>query len=256
MSHSHIFPLLLPFSDICVEGLFETRIRVEADPPTGFPCIDEEVYVFPIDPACKVDVDIGCVSSDGTECTELETLESSCSIGDTVDTVRLVYVGGTCGDSRNTQGDMFACEDQNGGLTGDTIVVSCTDTGGSQIGNSETLELGETITIERPGGLPTQLVCNLESTSGTILQTVVFDASGESDLTLANQFGGLQLEACADEGGQELDCIDEVTYTYVITNGKLALTLLHLSSFESYFSCSLLLTPTFLFYLPTSSGNN
>jgi hypothetical protein len=115
---------------------------------------------------------------------------------------------------------MFACEDSNGGLTGGTIVVSCNDMGGSQIGNSETLQLGETITIERPGGLPTQLVCIMTDTSGTMLQTIVFDASGDSDLSLSNQFGGLQLEACADEGGVELDCIDEVTYTYVITNGK------------------------------------
>ena len=52
----------------------------------------------------------------------------------------------------------------------------------------------------------------------TILQTFTFDPSGETDLSLKNQFGALQLEACSDGELTNLICVQELTYTYVIQN--------------------------------------
>ena len=54
--------------NICVEGLFQTTVRAEADPPNGNICLDSDMFVFEIQPGCRTNVDITCVSEDGVDC--------------------------------------------------------------------------------------------------------------------------------------------------------------------------------------------
>lgn len=80
--------------NVCEGGDFNARIRVEADPPNGSPCFDDDtynVYVPPPPPptprptprptplpVCFVDVDLECRTESGQSCASLQPRNSDC----------------------------------------------------------------------------------------------------------------------------------------------------------------------------------
>ena len=204
--------------NLCVDGLYVTTVRGEAEPPDGVPCLDEAEISFEIFVNCRVDIDIVCESVTGVDCTELEEADGDCSEGSDIVTLGFRYVDCICADGVDSQGDISTCEDLNGGLTGDTVIISCKDIDGNAVGTPQTVEINSLFLVERPNGLPSSLTCTLEGSDGTPLQEVSLDPSGQTKLNLKDKFGGLQLESCSDDSGTELDCLNKVTYTFNIKN--------------------------------------
>jgi hypothetical protein len=206
--------------DLCVDGAYVTRVRVEADPPDGFPCFDEDTFEFIIDNQCRVDADISCTSEDGVDCMDLQQQDTVCYGGADLTTVRLLYRDSTCLESTDTQGDASSCQESADGLAGlETVVVTCTSPSGAVVPSTPvTVGPGDSFSLNDPAGLPNVLTCIISDINGVVRQTIVFDASGEEELNLKDKFGGLELESCTDTSGKELDCLTEVLYVYDISN--------------------------------------
>ena len=179
-------------------------------PPTGF---------------CLVDVDIVCdVTSDGTiTCAGLTPPSTArCSNGERIDTVSFKYLGAsgsTCQDSRNQQEANCESVCVDFGLLVDTPVdIECFDLIETPLIVEPTSVLpGEIFTVtENPssGGPPLMQKINCTiSSGGTILQYNVMDVSGDVELDLQEQYGGLELEKC-----DGLTCFQIVDLVTTINN--------------------------------------
>jgi hypothetical protein len=194
--------------DICIDGQYETSVTVGADPLVESVCEDTATYLFQIENTCRVDIDVDCTSEDGTTCDSLAQLETVCPEGN-FEYLAFRYESRAC-----SEGDA-ACDDSNGGLTGDPVSISCTGSDGIVIGEPVLVENGETFAIAQSGGFSAQLTCTLSSPDGTILQTVSFTVS---EAPLKAKFGGLTLEGCVDEAGVELVCETPISWTFWTTN--------------------------------------
>ena len=205
--------------DLCVPNTFETVVRAEADPPAGVPCFDEDVYVFTIDVGCRVDVQIDCTSTNGVECTQLESPPGQCSDGDEITVVRFRYLGGGCSQSRNTQGPSTTCSDfGTGPPTDNQVRITCSD-GSVVLADSLVLPNGPFVVTGANGGtLPTAMSCMISTADGSSGQDLEINASGSVDFYLKDIFGSLEVESCTDNVGETNDCIEEITYTYTLEN--------------------------------------
>jgi hypothetical protein len=127
----------------------------------------------------------------------------------------LEYIGGGCGQGFNNQGSVYTCEDAPNGpppTTGESV-IECTSEDGTLY--TGTISTGDEIVMTSPSGgnLPSQATCTMTSTEGDLLQTCMFDPSGESLLDLKDTFCSLQVVSCDDKS-----CLKKVKYTYSFEN--------------------------------------
>ena len=211
--------------NVCVDGFVQDHMS--APKPTLLResrVKDVDEFEFEIKNNCRVDVDVTCEAIDGSQigkdCKELEPVAGVCSAGSSVPmtTIRFRYVDCTCEEGSDKQGDLSTCEEQNGGLTGEEISISCSDGSGTQLLPPTVVEPDSSFAVTAESGLPSELTCTLADTGGTTLQIITFDASGNTILELKDKFGGLTVEACEDTGSVNLDCMTEIKYTYELLN--------------------------------------
>jgi hypothetical protein len=213
--------------NICQDNTFTTSVSVEADPPNGLTCFDEDEYTFTTEVGCKVDVEITCVSEDGVECEDLVPPNGSCNLngGAPMTEIKFTYVDCTCEESApsNTQPEA-TCTDLIP-LPTSPVDIECIGVADGtilSIGPSSNIMPGDSVVISTTDGsvLPAEIECKLfEASSGgaTVYQDFTFFTQGY-DLSLKDKFGGFELESCANDNGVELDCIVTVTYTYDLNN--------------------------------------
>ena len=122
------------------------------------------------------------------------------------------------------QGENFVCLDSGIDIPpeGSPVTVSCTDMNNNAV-HSEISSIGGSIAVQDTvtvGGapLPDILVCAILDESGSDLQLLTIDTSGDIELNLLDKFGMLEVEGCDVEGSPAQECIVPIIYTYTMRN--------------------------------------
>jgi hypothetical protein len=212
--------------DLCRDEVYTTIVSVEAVPPNGITCFDEDEYTFSVEVGCKVDVEIMCESETGVECSELESPNGVCQMlgdGALITGLTFLYTDCTCADSvgSNTQPEA-PCNDFATLPTG-MVEIWC-DADGIPVSVTPSLVMpGDTIFVSNSDGSPLGervdcVVSERGSGSATVFQRVVFFTQGGFELSLQDKFGSLELVSCSNEVGQSLDCDMLLCYEYSLQN--------------------------------------
>lgn len=178
-------------------------------------------------------VDITCnADSNGPRCNDIDTPEPECASN--VDTLEFTFIGGDCGQSRNTQDDFF-CQDSNGGpADDDSASIDCVDDDGNEIFQRDEVPIGSLVTLGGRGDdFPGLVQCFVRDNRGDVLQTFTVGSARFEDLYLKDIFGSLQLESCGNlrrrrilqesDGGEDdkpfiQNCLVPIEYIYNIQN--------------------------------------
>ena len=161
------------------------------------------------------------MSDDGTPCEELAPPPGQCSVGDEIQVLKFRITDCTCDDSLSTQDENFVCDESEIDIPGDgsTVQVSCVNAADGSVMFEETSSVGAAIEVgDAATALPEVIVCTVTDESGSELQVLTINTSGDVDLYLKDKFGVLQLESCAVENQPPQECIIPIVYTYTLTN--------------------------------------
>ena len=181
-------------TDICLDETYTTAVVVEADPPNGITCQDEDVYMFDLNPPCVIFVDLDCTTEDGRECTELtgeDMVQCRCTDGCARE-ITYRYTASSCSPGSTE------CSDS--GSNGATAFVTITE--GSTNYFSREIEVGNDIVISNNGECIPDVLEATVSTGGSTTQTVTLDSrcSGGS-ATLLDTYGAFEFAGytCSDD---------------------------------------------------------
>ena len=221
--------------DICTGGQFSAVINVEAEPPNGDMCQAEGEYTFtfPVPPTppptsppptalpvtsppptppgsppptppgspppCTIELSTECTikggENDGQACDALAPPVTICLQRPYAAT--MLFNGGGCEQSDNTQNLKFTCEDFEGGpSTSEPAYIIVTDIKGLGITYFEgPVEVGELFDLNDNEELfePDMFISIFTPDQSTLLQKVQFHTSCSRNLELLNRFGASQL---------------------------------------------------------------
>eukprot|EP00547_Thalassionema_nitzschioides_P013343 CAMPEP_0194260448 /NCGR_PEP_ID=MMETSP0158-20130606/45516_1 /TAXON_ID=33649 /ORGANISM="Thalassionema nitzschioides, Strain L26-B" /LENGTH=988 /DNA_ID=CAMNT_0039000539 /DNA_START=102 /DNA_END=3068 /DNA_ORIENTATION=- len=145
-------------------------------------------------------------------CEDVPQFEAQCDGSPTQLAVR--YTAGDCSDSSNLQGDLFTCEDFQGGPTQEAYIVIRDIRTGSKIYYSGDVDEGDDLIISDDGGILQQnmnvtIYSSSEDVSSSgILETFVFHTSCSENLYLNDVYGSLQIIGFETEEQGEVNCTD------------------------------------------------
>ena len=233
--------------DICSGGEFCATINVEANPPNGEICQDDDEYKFTLPPVtppptppptpgipatppptlppppCDIVLDATCVLADGPQAGEecstpflgfIECLERPTG-------ATMLYNGGNCDQSDNSQPLKFTCADMNGGPPTDIGAESyiiVTDIKGDGITYFEGLVAVDSLYSLNDAGerfAADMFIMIYTPDQSTLLQMVQYHSSCSQDLELKNRFGASQLVEFMNELQGLVSCF--TLYTLAIT---------------------------------------
>jgi len=162
---------------------------------------------------CFVDVNIVCVTTDGTPCDEIGPPLNVCAYGPDIDYVTFGYSPAECDPSANDQGDETFCEDCEPLADGPVSIFCKNNADGSDlVVEPSTIPVGGTFTVSSPSGaLPEKIDCIYRDGDGTKIQQVIVDTSGDVNLNLKDTFGSFTLLSCAPDG-DETSCLETLCY--------------------------------------------
>ncbi|KAL7567985.1 hypothetical protein ACA910_004571 [Epithemia clementina (nom. ined.)] len=199
------------YLDYCETGNISYFVEVDANPPFGEQCDDEDKVIFPIEPECEVMLNLTCVEIDtGIPCDEVPPIENpQCVCPECSDMLMFRYTGESCGNN----GDGVTCV-QTGSMSplGGTLQVA-TDASFSDTIFSQTVTPGVDIRIlDDSQCIPDTLYIRLiaEGTQTITLDTACTTGNG---LDLGKAVGALDFVgfSCAD--GSSKDCFSDVLLT-------------------------------------------
>jgi len=222
--------------DICSGGEFCAIVNVEANPPNGEICQDEDEEKFTLPPVppptppptpaplpCDIVLDATCVLADGPqaglECSTpflgfIECLERPTG-------ATMLYNGGGCDQSDNSQPLKFTCADMNGGPPteiGAESYIIVTDIKGDGITYFEGLVAVDSLFSLNDNGerfAADQFIMIYTPDQSTLLQMVQYHSSCSQNLELKNRFGASQLVEFMNELQGLVSCF--TLYTLAIT---------------------------------------
>jgi len=221
--------------DICNGGEFCAIINVEANPPNGEMCQDDDQYKFQLPPpppppptpapqACDITLDATCVLADGPqaglECSTpflgfIECLERPTG-------ATMLYNGGGCDQSDNSQPLKFTCQDMNGGppteLGAESYII-VTDIKGDGITYFEGLVAVDSLYSLNDNGdrfAADMFIMIYTPDRTTLLQLVQYHSSCSQNLELKNRFGASQLVEFFNELQGLVSCFASYTLAFTI----------------------------------------
>lgn len=213
--------------NLCFDATIDTNVVVTAEPDEGGPaCEGSDDYSVTVEVECRIDVDIKCETEAGVDCDALNAASESCTADESgLSTLRLKYESNSCEVATNGQGDLATCRDFT--MPFDRVQLDCFDgssdvasvmldttitSGEADVGEGETIVLSNLENINSVG-------CEIRSSldSSMLYQIVTFDTSGTASLSLQDQFGSLQVDACGT-ATSSLDCLTTVCFEYVVRN--------------------------------------
>jgi archaellin len=216
--------------DYCSVADVSLTATVDANPPNGDSCQDDDDVSFPIRPDCEVDLTLECTdTTTGTACEDLapyENVECDCADeGDCTTGLTFLFTGDPCPPNPNG----FECEGDF--IPGNQALVQAVAGGLNFIFQGE-VTIGDTITMQRFNDLClldtiTVLITPVGGGSGTDLQRLTIDTrcqDADAGVRLSQSFGALQFIGynCKDDPG--LSCFSGVLYeTCAINEGTVAL---------------------------------
>lgn len=205
--------------DICVDMEHVTTVEIEAFPPTGLVCPAQAEYFWETQVDCRVDVEIVCVTEDGTACTDLAPL-GSCSLDDITE-LKFTYVATTCDQSLNTQ-DGALCTDLSPFPASGNVSIACVDANdasSSLVVTPDNVVPGDSLVVTTSDNslLPSEVKCTVLDGATAVQEFSFFTGDGNA-LSLKDSFGSIELVSCQDETGALQSCEVQITYTYTITN--------------------------------------
>jgi len=220
--------------DICGGGEFCGTVNVEANPPNGEMCQDEaqDKFSLPVPtpppppaplPPCDIMLETECVLADGpqagSDCSTpflgfIECLERPTA-------ATMLYNGGGCEQSDNSQPLKFTCMDMNGGPPleeGAESYIVVTDIKGNGITYFEGLvAVNELYPLNDAGERfeADMFIMIYTPDQSTLLQMVQYHSSCSQNLELKNRFGASQLVEFFNELQGLVSCF--TLYTLSIT---------------------------------------
>lgn len=211
----------------------EYEVDIPASPPTAAtpPPVSSEMPSTAPSPQptmepevdCEVDVTLDCFLENGSSCDALEPpTETSCSIGDAIESITLSYQGTTCSQAGNRQGSEASCQDVEPILFTDAVSISCFGVDGENLRiEPDTVQPQGLFAVTGRSGrsLPRKIDCSIFDVDRTELQSIIIDTSGAVSvpLDLSDEFGSLHIESC-DRGGSEISCFESLGYEIVLEN--------------------------------------
>eukprot|EP00977_Amphora_coffeiformis_P022105 scaffold10470_cov190-Amphora_coffeaeformis.AAC.4 len=187
-----------------------------APTPSPTPAPSASPSAAPSNTQCVAEVEITCETQDGVECTDLVPPQALCGLDSRVKTMTFTYdSSSTCDDSRNQQGmGQVICEDS--GDLEEVVIITCINMANDlTVFGPQPVGTGEAFTVDGPTrNLPPVIYCTLSDQNGNILQSNTIDTSVNQPVYLKEQYGALQVEGCDDQ-----QCLQELGFTYTISNG-------------------------------------
>lgn len=168
------------------------------------------------DGTCEILIGTECVisggSADGLPCSAPTVGTEICEERPTSAT--MLFRGGTCEQSDNTQLLKFTCVDMNGGPPtnlGDPVHILVTDVKGNGIIYFDGMvEVGDTYPLNDNGERfeADQFITISTTDRGTVLQEVQYHSSCSQNLSLKDQFGANQLVSFFNEAQGNVTCFN------------------------------------------------
>ncbi|KAL7568000.1 hypothetical protein ACA910_004586 [Epithemia clementina (nom. ined.)] len=204
--------------DYCETTNFSYFVVVEADPPNGEQCQDEDKAVFSIEPRCAVDLNLTCFDPDtGLECSQMQSVQfMPCNCLECAKELVFRYTNASCTENR----EGFVCS-QAGMMdpSGGTITVGA----GDSLIFTAGFEPGVDIVIRDDvfGGdcLANNLEIALLTNTGNQILNIDTNCTGSKGIRLSDAFGSLAFVGFACNDDQlGLRCSGDVVLTTCATN--------------------------------------
>jgi len=228
---------------VCDAATFLAEIDVEANPPGGIMCQDDEDLqlgipeIAPTDPPtasptvnCELELEVLCVLGGdgplaGQPCETPGIGIEPCLERPTAAT--MLYNGGDCSQSDNRQFLQFTCEDFNGGppnAPGSRAYIIVTDIKGDGIVyHRDFVTVGDNYDLRTPDGegrfeadQRIQIYSSDVTSQANLLQDVVYHSSCSSNLELKNRFGASQLVQFFNSEQGNVTCFNAAAFDFDI----------------------------------------
>ena len=213
------------FLDYCETANISYGVDIEANPPNGQKCQDEDNLIFDIEPICDIELNFTC-EEQGTEidCRQLPSIETSqCSCPTCATGLLFRYTGDSC-PGQDIPGVLTCSQNGTMDLNEGQIAVSTNSDGSNPFFVSNVVP-GTSITVLNAGAC-LEAILYIQVSAGSVVQdlTLIPGCESGNGIDLAFSLGSLDFVGFQCQDGSAFDCFSTVELdTCAINQGTLNL---------------------------------